>query len=124
MRKHAFLVRWRREGRLVTPVLDSYASCIWPLGPEDNDVLSARALVAMIDGHENLPKEVKHFCSAWQGMLLRLRYQSGDTTGPYIINDDDDVHTDQTIQEWLASASDGEIARYHASAQKVNRRLR
>jgi len=124
MRKHAFLVRWRREGRQVTPVLDSYASCIWPLGPEDNDVVSAKALIAMIDGHDNLPDEVKRFCNAYNGMLLRLRYQSGDVTGPYLINDEDDHHTDQSIQEWLASASDAEIARYHSSAHRVNRRKR
>jgi hypothetical protein len=124
MRKHAFLVRWRREGRTVTPVLDSYASCIWPLGPEDNDVLSARALLAMIDGKDNLPKEVIQFLHAYQGMTLRLRYSSGDTTGPYMINDDDDFHTDQTIQEWLVTASDEDIARYHSAAPRVNRRTR
>lgn len=121
MRKHVFLVRWKREGRTVTPMLDAYASCIWPLGPEDNDVTSARALVAMIDGYDNLPKEVKQFLSAYTGMMLRLRYQSGDTTGPYMINDVDDVHTDQTIQEWLVTAPDAEIARYHANCQRVNR---
>lgn len=123
MRKHAFLVRWHREGRTVTPILDAYASCIWPLGPEDNDLTSARALIAMIDGHDNLPKEVKQFLSQYFGMTLRLRYSSGDTTGPYLINDDDEVHTDQSIQEWLVTAPDSEIARYHHNAQRVNRML-
>lgn len=121
MKKHAFLVRWRRDGRVVTPILDAYVSCVWPLGPEDNDVLSARALLAMIGGQPALPDDVKHFCSGYEGMLLRLRYQSGDTTGPYMVNDDDEVHSDQTIQEWLAGAPDAEIARYHVQAHRRNR---
>lgn len=123
MLKHAFLVRWRREGRVVTPVLDSYVACVWPLGPEDNDVLAAKALTAMIDGADNLPKEVKQFMHGYWGMMLRLRYSNGDTTGPYLINDDDEIHTDQTIQEWLVTAPDSEIARYHHNAQRVNRML-
>ena len=121
MRKHVFLVKWRREGRVSTPLLDAYATCVWPLGPEDNDNLSARALVAMIDGHDNLPPEVKSFMHAYQGMVLRLRYQSGDTTGPYMINDDDEVHTDQTIQEWLVTAPDEELHRYHVNANRRHR---
>jgi hypothetical protein len=119
MRKHAFIVRWCREGRVVIPKLDSHASCVWPLGPEDNDVLSARALIAMI-GHDDLPKEVKQFMHSYWGMTLRLRYSNGDSTGPYLINDDDGVHTAETIDDWLSTAPDEEIARYHHAARKVN----
>lgn len=39
----------------------------------------------------------------------------------FLINDDDEVHTDQSIQEWLVTATDADIARYHSSARKVNR---
>jgi hypothetical protein len=124
MRKHVFLVRWKREGRIVTPVLDAYATCIWPLGPEDNDVVSARALLAMIGGQPNLPDDVKSFCSAYTAILLRLRYQNGDTTGPYMINDVDNMHTDQSIQEWIINVPDDELHRYHVNNQRVNRERR
>jgi hypothetical protein len=121
MKKHAFLIRWAREGRSVGPVLDMHAECVWPLGPEDNDVLSAKALVAMIGGYDNLPKDVKSFMHAYHAMQLRLRYSNGDTTGPYLMNDDEEVHNAESIDQWLASASDEEISRYHHKAGRVNR---
>lgn len=124
MKKHAFLVKWHRIGRTVTPVLDSHVECVWPLGPEDTDVISARALVAMIDGHENLPPDVKRFLSHYMGMTLRLRYQSGDVTGPYIINDVDEALDADGLESWLSVVSDAELHRYHHNAHRRNRTRR
>lgn len=123
MKKHAFLVRWTRQGRTLVPVLDSHASCVWPLGPEDNDVVAARALMIMIGGQDNLPKEVKDFLHAYWAMTLRLRYSNGDSTGPYVMNDVDEQHDADSIDEWLKSASDEELGRYHHAAHKVGRLL-
>lgn len=122
MRKHAFLIRWVRDGRIVRPVLDAYVTCIWPLGPEDTDNKSAQALVAMLDGAENLPPDVLRFCSHYMALELRMRYaNAGEMTGPYIINDVEDFYTDQSIQEWLQSATDAEIHCYHHAAGRRNR---
>lgn len=123
MRKHAILVRWMRINRAVHPVLDAHAMCEWPLGPEDNDVLSARALSAMIDGYDNLPIDVRRFCHAYWAMHLRLRYSNGDTTGPYIINDVEGTLDQDGIENWLATVSDAELARYHHAAHRVTRRI-
>lgn len=122
MKKHAFLVKWHRIGRTVTPVLDAHAECVWPLGPEDTDLTSARALVAMIDGHENLPPDVKRFLSHYMGMTLRLRYQSGDVTGPYLINDIDEALNADSLDTWVQHCTDEELSRYHHAAHRVNRR--
>jgi hypothetical protein len=122
MKKHAFLIKWHRVGRTVTPVLDAHTSCVWPLGPEDQDTVAAKALIAMIDGHGNLPSDVKNFLNTFFALRLRLRYQSGDVTGPYIINDVDEILDAEGLDSWVQNASDEELARYHFAAHTVNRR--
>jgi hypothetical protein len=121
MKKHVFLVKWHRDGRVVTPVLDAYAGCVWPLSPEDKDVVAARALLAMIGGQEALPDDVKQFLSSYTGMTLRLRYQSGDTTGPYMVDDVDEALDAETLNDWVGSITDEELHRYHINAQRVRR---
>lgn len=122
MRKHAFLVRWHRIGRTVSPLLDMHASCHWPLGPEDNNLMTARALQAMVGGYQSLPKDVREFCSAYMGMMLRLRYSTGDTTGPYVINDVDGALDRDGLESWLATVSDEELRRYHAPTPRIRNR--
>lgn len=116
MVKHLFLVRWVREGRVASPVVDMHASCVWPLGPEDNDTVSAKALGAMIGGYENLPPDVRSFCSAYWGMSLRMRYNPSDMSGPYVLNDADEVMGRDDVQRWVEGLSDGELSRYHANS--------
>lgn len=121
MVKHLFLVRWVREGRVSSPMLEMYASCVWPLGPEDNDVVSAKALGAMIGGYENLPHDVRSFCSAFWAMTLRMRYNQSDMTGPYILNDVEEVMGRGDVQRWVEDVSYAELSRYHAAAARRRR---
>ncbi len=118
MKKHMFLVRWYREGRIVTPVLDMHMSCVWPLGPEDKDPIAARALLSMVGGTANLPDEVKKFLDAYKGMSLRMRYNSDDMQGPYLVDDYEGTYTRETLVDWLRTVSDKDLERYHVGARK------
>lgn len=107
MLKHALLIRWHRDGRTVTPILDAHCQCQWPLGPEDNDLASARALRLMAD----LPKEVEKFMGSFFAMNLRVRYGM-DITGPYLINDADESLDPNMIDEFVRHADDATLNKY------------
>ena len=93
-------------------VIDAYASCQWPLGPEAYGSKEAAALLAMIDGEENLPQDVRKFMSAYAPMSLRLRYAGAGTTGPYLINDIEEVYDRETLEKFFDTLSDKELRKY------------
>lgn len=117
-----FLMGWHREGRTLRREFHAYVSCTWPLHESANGMDDAKALLAMIDGRENLPEEVKQFCNAYFPMALRARYAGQDVTGPYFINDIDEAFDRDTLEEYLDTLSDRELGQYHCSFIKVNRR--
>lgn len=117
-----FLVGWNREGRTMKREFHAYVSCIWPLHESANGIDDAKALLAMIDGRENLPEEVKQFCAAYFPMTLRARYAGEGVTGPYLINDIDEAFDRDTLETYLDTLSDRELGQYHCTFHKVNRR--
>jgi hypothetical protein len=116
MRKHMFLMGWRKEGRTLKREFHAYTSCIWPLHPDANEKNDATALLAMVDGIENLPKEVQEFCNAYHPMMLRSRYAGHDVTGPYLIDDVDEAFDMDTLEAYLDTLSDQELGKYHCKA--------
>lgn len=93
-------------------VIDAYASCQWPLGPEAYGSKEAAALLAMIDGEENLPQDVREFMAAYMPMSLRLRYAGAGVTGPYLINDEEEAYDRETLEKFFDTLSDKELVKY------------
>jgi len=116
-----FLMTWYREDRTLKRVFDTYVCCDWPLHETANQKGDAEAMIAMIDGYENLPEDVKQFCNAFNGMHLRRRY-GNDVTGPYLVNDVDDAFDRDTLEEYLDTLSDAELNKFHYSQVRFSGR--
>lgn len=119
-----FLMGWRREGRQLKREFHSYATCDWPLHESANTKGDAEALLAIIDGFDNLPVDVRNFCNAYNGMVLRRRYAGQDVTGPYLINDVDNAFDRDTLEEYLDTLSDKELDKYHCKQIVIHKSRR
>lgn len=105
-------------------MLDSYASCIWPLPPEGASRDVAQAYLAMIDGEKNLPEDVQKFMQGSQWMWLRMRYNSSEMTGPYLINDEEEVIADGDAMQAVVDTWDDETLSHYLCRRAVKHKAR
>ena len=108
MKKHLFLLGWEREDRVVKRRFEMYIACGWP-SPPDATWKDVEAMAVMADG-EGLPTLVEQMCYAVFPMTLRARYAGDGVTGPYVVDDPEDL-TQEQLLERLEAMDNEEVKR-------------
>ena len=110
-----FIVQFEQSG---ARLLDTYATCIWPIHSSGNDRSTARAFLAMIDGEKNLPEDVKRFMEASKWMWLRARY-ANNADGPYLINDEEEaIAGHDEMEAYIQSISYEQLQTYRYRSRR------